>query len=363
MTMPLPPTVGIAGSFIALALSCLAQPKAGDIIFQTGFEGAGALREWGEEQSPDVRLAAGLASAQSLRVERRAGASNVASGRVPLPVEKMRGSRLTCRAMVKADGVTEPPQSWNGIKFMLHVSAPGGDLWPQQNNVSGTFDWRRVQFKAAIPADATAAELILGLEAVSGRAQFDDLEITVTRGPRARLATPPAGPVFTGHDEPRLRGAMIAPGITPESLRLLGREWNANLIRWQLIRYGPSAKITEAADYEAWLEGALSKLDAALPLCEQYGVRVVLDLHSPFGGTPTVSGYVGTDTGPFTNRVRDCINLFEEFGWDWSYHAFREWNGWSVEHGPDKEDAGPSQTRTDREKLLHEWYGKNVKAK
>ena len=525
---PRKPAIGLACSFIAFALSCLAQPKAGDIIFQTDFEGAGALREWGAEQNPDVRLAAGLASAQSLLVERRAGASNIASVRVPLPVEKMRGSRLTCRAMVKADGVTEPPQVWNGIKFMLHVSAPGGDLWPQQNNVSGTFDWRRVQFKAAIPVDATAAELILGLEAVSGRAQFDDIGITVARGPRARLATPPAGPIFTGHDEPRLRGAMIAPDITPESLRLLGREWNANLIRWQLIRYGPSVRIAEAADYEAWLEGALRKLDAALPLCEQYGVRVVLDLHSPFGGTPTVSGYVGTDTGLFTNRVaqaifvadwqrmaqryrdrrviwgydlanepvegevaegcddwmalatraaravrasdtqhaiivepapwggpealenlepipvpgvvysvhmyvphpfthqgvhggatgiaypgmiagrlwdeaalrrvlqpvrdwqreygvqiyigefsairwapdnsaycylRDCIDLFEEFGWDWSYHAFREWNGWSVEHGPDKEDARPSQTRTDREKLLREWYGKNVKAK
>jgi hypothetical protein len=37
--------------------------------------------------------------------------------------------------------------------------------------------------------------------------------------------------------------------------------------------------------------------------------------------------------------LRDCISVFEEYGWDWSYHAFREWNGWSVEHaceGPGK---------------------------
>lgn len=31
------------------------------------------------------------------------------------------------------------------------------------------------------------------------------------------------------------------------------------------------------------------------------------------------------------NYLRDCIRLFEEYGWDWSYHAFREWDGWSVE--------------------------------
>jgi aryl-phospho-beta-D-glucosidase BglC (GH1 family) len=300
------------------------------------------------------------------------------------------------------------------------------------------------------------------------------------------------------------------------------------LIRWQLIRYGPAAKITTVAEYDAWLESSLSNLDVALPFCEEYGLRVVLDLHSPFGGTPTVSGYVGTDIGLFTNKLaqdkfvsdwgrmarryrnsrviwgydlanepveeevaegcdnwqalatraaravrdndtrhaiiveptpwgspealdnmepipvpgvvysvhmyvphqfthqgvhaasagltypgmmagrswdqaalrrvlqpvrdwqldygvqiylgefsairwapddsayrylRDCIELFEEFGWDWSYHAFREWSGWSVEHGPDKADTAPSKTQTSREKLLRDWYGKNLKAK
>ena len=31
------------------------------------------------------------------------------------------------------------------------------------------------------------------------------------------------------------------------------------------------------------------------------------------------------------NYIRDCIEVFEEYGWDWCYHAFREWDGWSVE--------------------------------
>ena len=255
---PRRPGIGLAGSFFAIALSCLAQPKAGDIIFQIDFEGVGALRQWGAEQSQNVRIGPGFESDQALVMERPAGESQTPNVRIRLPVEKMRGCRLSCRAMVKADGVTEPPQLWNGIKFMLHIRAPGGDMWPQQNNVFGTFDWKRVQFKASIPTDATAAEL------------------------------------------------------------MLGRDWNANLIRWQLIRYGPSARITKAADYETWLEGALRKLDAALPLCGQYGLRVGLDLHSPFGGTPTVSGYVGTDTGLFTNRVAQEI-----FALDWQRMARR----------------------------------------
>ena len=30
------------------------------------------------------------------------------------------------------------------------------------------------------------------------------------------------------------------------------------------------------------------------------------------------------------------VSIFREYGWDWTYHAFREWPGWSVEHEPVK---------------------------
>ncbi len=33
--------------------------------------------------------------------------------------------------------------------------------------------------------------------------------------------------------------------------------------------------------------------------------------------------------------IADCIAVFEEYGWDWTYHAFRDWNDWSVEHEVD----------------------------
>ena len=57
--------------------------------------------------------------------------------------------------------------------------------------------------------------------------------------------------------------------------------------------------------------------------------------------------------------LRDVIDLFEEQGWDWAYHAFREWDGWSVEHGPNPKDHAPSRTPTDRERLLRSWFEKN----
>ena len=33
--------------------------------------------------------------------------------------------------------------------------------------------------------------------------------------------------------------------------------------------------------------------------------------------------------------LRDCIELFDEYGWDWCYHAFNEWRGWNVEYEGD----------------------------
>ena len=53
------------------------------------------------------------------------------------------------------------------------------------------------------------------------------------------------------------------------------------------------------------------------------------------------------------NYLRDCIALFEEYGWDWTYHAFRQWPGWSVEHeGPDARHLKPSDDTPRKRALL-----------
>ena len=53
------------------------------------------------------------------------------------------------------------------------------------------------------------------------------------------------------------------------------------------------------------------------------------------------------------NYLRDAISLFEEYGWDWSYHAFREWAGWSVEHeAQDEKNIRPSADNPRKRALL-----------
>ncbi|OGV62706.1 MAG: hypothetical protein A3K19_24375 [Lentisphaerae bacterium RIFOXYB12_FULL_65_16] len=494
-------------------------PRVGDVVFQTDFEAPEALTGW----SSPSQLGPGYQSARSLFVERPAG-SSVGSTivQMPLPVEKVRGCLLHFSGMVKAENVSEKPASWNGVKFMAPIVAPSGNAWPQGGIGVGTFDWQHVIFAVRVPDDVTSLSLYLGLESVTGKVWFDDIKITVRKLPLvAELPKKHEGPLYKGHDLPRLRGAMVSPNIDEESLRLFGKDWNANVIRWQLVGWKPTGPTLDLAAYDAWLEDQLKKLDAALPLCRKYGLLVVVDLHCAPGGSaesgkglfsdaacqkkfvevwqmmarkykgaPEIWGYdllnepnesvVAEDLddwqdlaertaravraiesdraiivepamggNPYglngfhplsvTNVVysvhmylphafshqgvsgtwaksysypgeiggqhwdkaqleaalkpvtdfqekygvqfyigefsairwapdnsayrylKDVIDIFEAHGWDWSYHAFREWSGWSVEHGTDRDDTARTAEPTDRQKLLLEWFAKNAK--
>ena len=513
-------SLGIAAA--SLLVSCAAAagdaaplPK-GHAVFTTDFDAADSLAAW----QGGARLEAGC-----LAVERAEGATG-ANALLPLPAQALRDHTLLCAARVRAENVSAKPQPWNGIKLMLIIEGPDRREWPQADIPAGSFPWRRAAFNARIPADVKTVTLLLGLEAVTGKVWFDDLSITIARPPRASVPKPAPGPAFKGHALPRLRGAMISPNIDAAGLEVLGREWNANLIRWQLIRYIGAGKRAPLGEFDPWLESELSKLDAALPHCRRFGLHVVLDLHSPPGGKATASGYIGSDDRLFTDRasqdkfvdawrrmaarykgeraiwgfdlanepveslveegcddwhalaeraakavravdparvliieppdwggpdgfrdfqpidvsnvvysvhmyvpgafthqtihgneggrtypgdidgtrwdkarleaalapviefqrrfnvhiyagefsairwapagsacrwLADVIDIFEAHGWDWSYHAFREWDGWSVEHGPDRNDRAPAAAPTDRQLLLRKWYARNEK--
>ena len=54
--------------------------------------------------------------------------------------------------------------------------------------------------------------------------------------------------------------------------------------------------------------------------------------------------------------IRDAIDIFEEYGWDWTYHAYREWQAWDVEYTHDEnytiDRFIKAKTDTDRKKEL-----------
>lgn len=60
------------------------------------------------------------------------------------------------------------------------------------------------------------------------------------------------------------------------------------------------------------------------------------------------------------NYIRDCIEIFEEYNWDYDYYSFRTWNGWSVEHSNGYYDNVFPTTKTDRELLLRSYFQQNL---
>lgn len=506
--------------FVCLAVLCCilngyaGAPEADPALFEARFEGPDSLAQW---QGQAGTLEKGWQATSSLLIA--AGSSGHAVRTKALPAEKMAGRLITLRAVVKSEGISKPPASWNGIKVMLVLERGEARDYPQLRIPAAAFDWRSFSRTIRVPAGLTGATLLVGLEKVSGKVWFDDVSVRMGRpGPRAK----PFPARFKIRGLPRLRGVMHGPRFSEKDIRDLAVDWGANQVRWQLNWTPMKQAEVWARDLEAfdrWLDGALAECDKALDACEKYGLHVLVDLHTPPGGrvdggvcplfsrkecqekflavwtriaarykgrkavyaydllNEAVEGavapgllnwrdlateaarairrvdpgrpvvfepspwggpdgfdslnplpvagviysfhmykphafthqtlynnpgglrYPGVVNGALWNKealreammpaidfqkafnvpiyvgefsairwapdqsafryLRDVIDLFEEYQWDWSYHAYREWDGWSVEHGPVRENRRPAEALTARGRLLRSWFMKS----
>lgn len=62
--------------------------------------------------------------------------------------------------------------------------------------------------------------------------------------------------------------------------------------------------------------------------------------------------------------IRDSIELFEEFGWSWTYHSYRDWHGWQADYTSTMTSDANSASAlavdpTDRELTLKSYFDRN----
>lgn len=91
-------------------------------------------------------------------------------------------------------------------------------------------------------------------------------------------------------------------------------------------------------------------LQPVIDFQNKYGVRIYAGEFSVARWAPGAAKYLD-----------DCISIFEENHWDWTYHAYREFHGWSVEHSKNPHDRKRTKQDTDRKKVLLKYFklGKN----
>ena len=57
--------------------------------------------------------------------------------------------------------------------------------------------------------------------------------------------------------------------------------------------------------------------------------------------------------------LQDCLELFEEYGWDWAYHGWKESPLWSLEHVDNFDKSEISHTPTKRARVVKEFMSRN----
>lgn len=200
------------------------------------------------------------------------------------------------RIRCSGKNVTNPPESWLGLKFMIrYKDAAGRDWWPQAAKVSGTFDGVWLRFAHRYPAGLKDGwgELTLGLQSASGRVVFDldTLEVrSVRKFKPGDVSRADVNYIchYTGDCRSGLRrcGVMLPERpMTEDDFKTLNK-WGVTLVRYQMVRnWMKENDNRDLAEYNAWLDSKIEHLDGTvLPLSEKYGIRVVVDLHVTPGG-------------------------------------------------------------------------------
>ncbi len=141
-----------------MRIACLALlailPAAAEPIISFDFEDATLLKP------PAKQVAA--PGGHALQVD-NADPGGSATVLFELPADQLAGRRVTLTAKVKADGVSTPPNPWNGVKVMLVVETAGGkQQHPQLPLPVGTYDWQTRERTLRLPAATTRVQLHLG---------------------------------------------------------------------------------------------------------------------------------------------------------------------------------------------------------
>ena len=100
-----------------------------------------------------------------------------------------------------------------------------------------------------------------------------------------------------------------------------------------------------------WDRARLAKaMEAVRKFQQQYGAKIQVGEFSVAIWAPGGASY-----------LNDLVSIFEEYKWDWTYHAFREWDGWSLEHEGTPDAMTKATTPTDRLQTMLKYWQKNKK--
>lgn len=237
------------------------------------------------------------------------------------------GQDLIFTVYIKAENVSQPQHSWNGIKFMFTYTVNGITQYPQNSpSRAGSFDFQKAQFHVSITENVSDISTVnFGLQESTGVVYFSEFSIQV--GQFMPKPDVPSGFVceYTNvvKRRPQMRGVMSPSKYVENDLSDL-RSWNASLIRWQ-INNGDNEK-----DFLGWLDRKIDELELALKENEEkkLGINFVVDFHSCPGGRnfggECVIGFEEDKAQIYFESWRRIANRVKGRNGVWAYDLFNE---------------------------------------
>lgn len=154
---------------LLLLLLCSAFPAAAQAI-SLPMTGTGALKEWSVRGCEAAPGREGI----TLKLPREKLSRGTVGIFRSLPVDRLRGRRVSCSIEVRAENLVPGSQAkhFHGGKFLLWIKSPGGELYPGGKIAPGSYGWQRISFRTNIPADAETVLLTLGFQNAGGKLEF-----------------------------------------------------------------------------------------------------------------------------------------------------------------------------------------------
>lgn len=249
-----------------------------------------------------------------------AEASGLKVETIDLNIQDFAGKQLRFSCEARGKDITKPSEGYGGVKFMVNYKCKdGAQAWPAGcDGKYGTFDWTPVSFCFYVPKNVDVATLNLGLQVCTGEVEFrnikaEEIDIyplvwNIPEGYKCEYDERVTGDIMR-------RGAMspFTRTMTEQDIRDLA-SWGANLLRWQFMPTD-AATMLDLEKYRAFLEDEITLLDRFLPLCDELGIKVIIDMHKVPGdryGTNLILGTAGEDAVADQEAKKAAFRMFYE---------------------------------------------------
>ena len=179
---------------------------------------------------------------------------------------------------IYADNVSEPNESYNGIKFMYRYKYNGQVRYPQQSKVKwgSSNGWVNCSMEVIVEQEiigedfeVSECKLSFGLQNSSGTVYFSNMSVETFDTISINYSVP--GDFKCKYTKKvtsrnRVRGAMSPAEFKEEDFDEF-KKWHGNIFRWQLVGYkGSQSNLTE---YNEWLNSELDILELVLKKAEE----------------------------------------------------------------------------------------------